>query len=453
MSPRVRCLGASCIAVLACAAAAGPAMAGFTKARTAAGPSPDVLALGGVSLARDGHGAVAFLQRDLGQAHVFVSRLVARKPTAAVRVDTAQLEPSSDVRVAVADKGQTVVTWINGGQIYGAVEPAIGAGFSTPESLCLCAPVSDPSLDVSRFGTAYVTFTTPGGGGHDVRVATFDNDKWKLIGTPLDIDPAHDALGARTAASSDGTGIAAWTERDASGRTRVYERRLLRTKLSKVPQRASLSSLSGRKGGNADSPAVDIQDDSSYAWVSFRQDFRDGAKTRSRVLAHRLVGSVFDLTSQIDGLRFPTSQTPTGPSVSLSGRGYGMALTTTASNELTGDVLTRRRDPTQPTFERPFRLQKSQSSSPLAVASSDDTAHGVAVWQRSGGGKRRIVARYFDGKRFGRAVKISPSGAGQSAAELGLDVEGDDAEDHVVAFAQGPAGARRIEVVAYVAPR
>jgi hypothetical protein len=445
---------AACLVALACAAAAGPAAAaGFAKARTAAGPSADVLALGGVSLARDGTGAVAFLERDLGQAHVFVARLVNRRPNGRIRVDTGQVGSSSDVRVAVADGGETVVTWINGGQIYGAVEPSTGAGFGPPASLCLCAPVSDPSLDVSRFGTAYLTFTAPGGGGHDVRVATFDEGKWTLIGAPIDIDSAHDALGARVAASSDGTGIAAWTERDGSGTTRVYERRLLRTKLSTVPRRASLGSLSGRKGGAADAPAVDIQDDSSFAWVTFRQDFRDGSKTRSRVLGHRLAGSAFDLTSQIDGLRFPTSQGAVGSTVSLSGRGYGMALTTTASNELLGDVLTRHRDPLQPTFERPFRLQKHQPSPLVAVASSDDSAHGLAVWQRTGGGVHRIVARYFDGRRFGRAVKISPSGAGPTVAELGLDIEGDDAEDHVVAFVQGAAGARRIQVVAYSAQR
>jgi hypothetical protein len=440
-------------AALCCAAFAGAAgAAGFTKARTAAGPSPDVLALGGISLARDGTGAVAFLERESGQAHVFVSRLVRRRPTAAVRVDVGQPGPASEVRVAAADGGMTVVTWIAGGQVYGAVERSAGSGFGAPEPLCPCGPVSDPSLDVSRFGTAYLTFTAPGGGGHDVRVAVFDEGRWTLLAAPLDIDSGHDARGARAAASSDGTGIAAFTER--AGRvTRVYERRLLRTKLSEVPRRASLGSLSGRKGGSGDSPAVDIQDDSSFAWVTFRQAFRDGGRTRSRVLAHRLAGSTFDLTSQIDGLRFPTSQRAVASTVSLSGRGYGMALTTTASNELVGDVLTRRRDPLQPTFEAPFRLQKAQPSPPLAVASSDDGRAGLAVWQRSGGGKRRIVARYFDGRGFGRAVKISPGGAGPTAAELGLDSEADDAEDHVVAFVQGRAAARRIQVVAYVAPR
>jgi hypothetical protein len=455
VSPRRGRAAAACATALACAASLAPpaAAGGFSKARTAAGPSPDVLSLGGLSMARDGTGAVAFLQRDGGQAHVFVSRLASRRPTAPVRVDTGQLTPSSDVRVAAADDGQTVVTWINGGQIYGAVEARTGDGFSAPKSLCLCGPVSDPSLDVSRFGTAYLTFTAPGAGGHDVRVATFDEGKWKLLGTPLDIEPGHDAGGASAAASSDGTGIAAFTERESGGVTRVYERRLLRTKLSEVPRRASLGALNGHSGGSADGADVDIQDDSSYAWVTFREGFRDGGGAASRTIAHRLAGSRFDLTSPIDGLSFPASQNAVAATVSLAGRGYGMALTTLGSNELMAGVLTRSRDPLQPTFEGAVRLQKSQPSPLFAVPSSDDSSHGLAVWQRSGGGKTRVVARYFDGRRFAKAVKLSPSGAGQTAAELGLDSESDDAEDHVVAFVQGPPGARRIQVVAYVAAR
>ena len=453
MSRRAGPLIAAFAAALACAAGAAEAgAAGFTKARTAAGPSPDVLALGGLSLARDGTGSVAFLQRDDGEAHVFVSRLAGRTPTQPVRVDGGQLGPSSDVRVAVADKGQTVVTWINGGQVYGAVERRKGDGFAAPTSLCLCGPVSDPSLDVSRFGTAYLTFTAPGSGGHDVRAATYDEGEWTLLSTPLDIDRSHDAGGASAAASSDGTGIAAFTER-AGGVTRVYERRLLRTKLSEVPRRASLGELNGHKGGNADGADVDIQDDSSYAWVTFRENFVDGGKPRGRTIAHRLAGSRFDLTSPVDGLSFPGSQNAVAATVTLAGRGYGMAVTTLGSNELMAGVLTRSRDPLQPTFEGAVRLQKKQPSPPFAAASSDDSSHGVAVWERSGGGKRRIVARYFNGRRFEKAVKLSPGGAGQTAANLGLDIEGDDAEDHLVAFVQGPANARRIQVAAYVAAR
>jgi hypothetical protein len=439
---------------LACGTAAGPALAaGFTKVRTAAGPSPNVISLGGASLARDGSGAVAFLQRDLGAPHVFLARMRGRRPTAPVRVDVGQSGPSSSVRVAVADGGESVVTWINGGQLYASVEPSTGAGFAPPTALCLCGQVSDPSLDVSRFGTAYLTFTAPGRGGHDVRVAVFDEGSWTVVSSPVDVHATRDAFGARVAASSDGTGIAAFVERPPGGAPTVYERRLLRTELSQAPRRASLGRLSGRRGGAADTPSVDIQDDSSYAWVAFRQDFIDGSKPRSRVLAHRLAGSRFDRTSQIDGLGFPARREARHALVSLSGRGYGMAVTNVAPNTLVADVLTRHRTRLEPTFEKPVRVQGRQPSAEIAVVSSDDSSHGVAAWQRTGGGRRRIVARYFDGTRFEKAVEISHSGAGPTHAELGLDSEADDAEDHLIAFVQGGPSKRRIQVVMYAAPR
>jgi hypothetical protein len=447
VSRGARGLLAAAAAALASLAAPSGAAAGFHPPRTVAGPSAGVVELGGVSLARDGTGAVAFLRRDGGVPHVFVSRLVGRHPRAPVRVDGGQAGAASAVRVAVADRGMTVVTWLSGGVVYGAVAQSQGAGFDAPRLLCACGPVSSPSLDVSRFGTAYLTFTAPGGGGHDVRAATYDGGAWTLIGTPIDVHGGDDAGGARVAASSDGTGIAAFTER-AGGVARVYERRLLLTRLSQAPRRASLGSLSGRRGGAADTAAVDIQDDSSYAWVTFRQDFVDGGRRRSRVIAHRLAGSSFDMTAQVDGLRFPGGGA-TGAAIALSGRGYGLALTASSSHRLMGAALTRHRDPLQPTFEPPVRLQTAQSAAPLAVASADDHRRGIAAWQRGHGDKRRIVARVFDGYRFSPATTISEPGAGPAPADLGLDSEADDDGNHVIAFVQGKPGARRILVVAY----
>ena len=122
MTPRLRVPLAACLAVLASAVAAAPAMAvGFAAPRTAAGPSGDVLELGGLGFARDGTGVVAYLMREGGQPHVFASRLRRGDPTASVRVDTGQLTASSEVRVATADGGRTVVSWVNAGLLYAAL--------------------------------------------------------------------------------------------------------------------------------------------------------------------------------------------------------------------------------------------------------------------------------------------------------------------------------------------
>jgi hypothetical protein len=448
-----RCLvTATATALVLAGAASGTALGAsrFAPARTAAGPSAEVLELGGVSLARDGTGAVAWLQRELTQPHVFVARLRRGDPVAGGRVDTAQLAASSAVRVATGDSGKTVVVWINGGTLYGSVAKTAGAGFSAPVVICACGPVSDPSLDISRFGTAYVTFTAPGGGGNDVRAAVLQDTTWTLIGDAVDIDGAHDAFGARVAASSDGTGIAAWTERDAGGVTHVYERRLLHDALSQVPQQASLASISNRAGGNADSPALGVTDESSFAWVVFRQDFTDGAAVRSRVLARRLRGSAFDYTFQLDGLRFPTTAGARAPAIGLSGRGYGVAAAAKApSNGVTASALVKPDRKVDPAFRKPSTIESRSDAPPVVIATAAESSHGIAVWQRTRGGGAQIVARYHDGERFQKGVVLSPGALGPSVAELGLDGEGDDADDHVIAFVQGEPGARRIQVVAY----
>lgn len=447
---RARRLGVAALAAgAACATwAAGASGYGFAPARMAAGPSGNVVGFGGVSLARDGGGAVAYLLRDGGQPHVYVSRLVRGDPVSRARVDTGQVTPSSEVRVAAADRGRVVVAWLSGGQVWGAVERRRGAGFDPPRSLCVCPSASDLSLDVSRFGTAYLTFTTGTAGGHDVRVATFDDGAWSLLSTPVDIVPARDAFGARVAASSDGTGVAAWTER-VGGATRVFERRLLRGRLSRVPQKASVGALDGRTGLSADTPSVDVTDESSFVWVAFRQGFDAGGAPRSRVLARRLRGSKFDRTAQIDGQRFPAKTGAVRAALAVSGRGYGMALTVMGSNALTASPLRRVPNSTELAFQQQLPVAGASGLPPHAAVSIAESTHALAVWERRVHGAPGVVARYFDGEAFGDSRTLSHRGAGPSAGAFGIDAEGDDADDHVVAFLQGPPGARRVQVVAF----
>ena len=75
-------------------------------------------------------------------------------------------------------------------------------------------------------------------------------------------------------------------------------RRLTGLTLSAVAAGPLAPRLRGRPaGGDADSPDIDIEDDGSYAWVVFRQDIGG----RSRTIARRLVGSLFEAPAAIDG--------------------------------------------------------------------------------------------------------------------------------------------------------
>src|SRR5204863_5677593 len=111
---------------------------------------------------------------------------------------------------------------------------------------------------------------------------------------PLDVDPAQNASGATVAASGDGTAMCAWTESGADGRTHVFLRRAVGTRLSSVAPEASVPSLDFRAGGNADSPSLGIETDSAKVWVAFRQDFLDGGGFVWRALGRQLLGAAFD---------------------------------------------------------------------------------------------------------------------------------------------------------------
>ena len=60
--------------------------------------------------------------------------------------------------------------------------------------------------------------------------------------------------------------------------------------LSTAPQDLTLSDFQGHSAGAADTPRLSIEDDSSFAWVVFRQVV-DGTP---RTVARRLIGSAFD---------------------------------------------------------------------------------------------------------------------------------------------------------------
>jgi hypothetical protein len=441
---------ASAAAVAVAAAWPGGAAAQFAPAATVDGPSADVVGLGGVDIARtDATGAVAYLKRELAQVRVYVAPLVRGNPGAPVRVDTGQIGDASQLRMAAGDKGRTAVVWVNGGVLYGAYKAANEPGFGPPQQIFAGGPVSDVSFDMSIFGVGYVTFTTPGAGGRDVRAALLDGGNWAMLAQPIDIDGNRDARDAAVAASSDGTGIAAWTESGADGVPHVYERRLLRGRLSTVPQEAGVPGLEGRGGGGADSPSVDVHDDSTYAWVAFRQEFNDGGATRSRAIARRLAGSRFERVVPVDGLAFPTAQNAERPTIDLTGRGYGMAMSSLAgSNAINGAVLSRRQDPLEPTFEPPVAIDSGNGGPPMTTVTSSEDARGIVAWQRTADGFNSILARFYDGVQFQFPSTLSPPAYGTSAADLGLDATSDGAGDSVVAFVQGGPAQRRIQVVA-----
>ena len=69
------------------------AHATFFAAEAVDGPSADIRSVGDLDVARDGTGAVAYVRRDAGVDHIYVSRLVDGAFQPPERVDAASTRP------------------------------------------------------------------------------------------------------------------------------------------------------------------------------------------------------------------------------------------------------------------------------------------------------------------------------------------------------------------------
>jgi len=409
------------------------AQAGYFPGQPVDGPSADITSLGGVALSRDSDGHVLYLKREGGVDHVFVSFLAAGNPRQPRRLDVGQVLPSSDARISSADNGRAVAVWTNNGSLWSAIRPNGSADWGSPQAVYSVTPtgadVTDPSLSMGPSGAAYVAFEV----GGDLRVARLTGTTWALLDEPLDLVPARVAQDVDLATSADGTAIAAWVEEG-----HVYERRVVRNRLSQVPQEVGVPVLDGRAAGAADSPDVDIEDDSSYAWVVVRQNFDGG----SRVFARRLVGSEFEAPVPIDTGRFGVD----APAFDMTGRGRGLAaIPVGGTNALIGGNVGSDNvwDPSEV-------IAADGPLPPDAAVALAENGRGTVAWQSpSPAGPPWLVARHFNARRFEPTVTLSDPSLGPLDAAAGIDAAADSFGDVAVAYVQGTGGDRRVMVAVF----
>lgn len=417
------------------------------------GPSADVVSLGDVDLARDGTGAVVYLRRDGGEAHVYLSRIVDGAFRPPERVDTGVPGAATAATVAAGDGARLVVAFVTGGKLYGTF--ATGGG--KPEPLAAPrlliegtpeAPVTDPHSDLGINGTSYVVFSARGDVG---ALRLSEEGAWENVATPLDVDPGQAAGNGssrpKIAVSAEGNAVATWGENHVDGRRRVYGRRLTGLVPSSAPQDLSLPELAGAgAGGPADSPDIDIEDDGSYAWVVLRQDF--GGVTRT--IARRLIGSQFEAGAPVDA-----GQSSSAPRFDMNGRGIGATAVAGPSGSVIGGLL----DVTD-TLTGFSRADSAGSESAPAPAVAVSERRTVAVVYRSEvGGVSRIVGRQKpdDPKKTGRPVIPFEAEIVLSPPELGgvvgaPEVSGNNNGDFAAAWVQGPPDARRLVVSVWDKP-
>ncbi len=404
------------------------------------GPSADIISLGGMSVARDGTGGLAYLKQVGGVAHVLVSPLADGRFQAPVEVDAAYASDSSQPVIAASSGGMLLVAFINNGSLDVVQRLTAAQPLSAP--IPLFAGAANPSIGVTYLGKAYIAFTADGGGGHDVRAAYFNLGRWALESAPLDANPADDAgTGSgrpQVAVSGDGVAIVVWGENG-----HIYTRRVWGTSPSVVFEEADPASLGGWNEVAAGDPAIGTGGDSSYASVVFQEQFAGGGATQTRVLARRLHASQYDGAVGVDGLSTPGTVNASQPNVSVGE--YGRGFTTASRDDSNALIAAHMSD--NEWLTSPFHADTltNQGPSDAAPATAGVISTLIAWQQDSGLGQTEIRLRYADdGAALGPELVLSQPVAGPTDAADGLAAGGDIAGNAAVAWVQGAAGAQEI---------
>jgi hypothetical protein len=409
------------IALAAALAAPAAASAAVFGGEVLDGPGA-ALRLGGLDLARDGSGAVAYV-RD---GSVFVARFVGGAFAAP--------EPfggGAEADVAASDGGRLVAVWTSGGTVFGAVRPAADQPWAAPVAL---GTGEAPAVEMSTRGTAYAAWAS----GGDVRLARIDRraGTWAAVEQPADADPAATAgAGAgrpAIAVAADGVALVTWGERGADGRTHVWARKAFGTRVSSFPQDLTLASLDGVPAGSADTPSVDAEDDSSFAWVAFRQDVGAG----SRVVARRQRGTGFEAPVAADG-----GAGGSAPAVDLAGRGAGQIGSVSAAGLPQAAPI--QRDAVQAVQPLGAPGLGAAAVAP-AVAENGDA---LLAWAQGGGATVRVLD---EERSLGDTAVGSPQLGAVDAPSLAA--ASDRAGSQVVAWVQQGADGRRLVTAVHDRP-
>jgi hypothetical protein len=419
------------LAALIALAAPAVAHAGFFGGDVIDGPSADIVSVGDLDVSHDGGGAVVYVKRDGGIEHVFVSRLAAGAWTPPERLDPGFVTPSSSPVVAVSDGGRFAVAFVNAGQLFTVLRPA---GATTwPAPVPLPGPGATPDIDMSINGTAYVVWTA----GGDVRAARADRTEtgFTPLDTPLDVDPSRTAGSStgrpRVAVSADGTAAATWGEAG-----HVFVRRLFGMRVSDSPQDATVTDFAGHAGSTADTPDIDMWDDSSFAWVTFRQMFADG----TRVLARRLAGSELEPAVDVSGGGFG-GENADAPRLDVNGRGE-----TIFANETTGSNTPFSTLVHLDAVGSPVAPAGAQAIPPQPQAAIGETGDAVVAWLQSAGAgdPPSVHGRFFKEALPAGDGELSNPALGGVDPAAGFDAAADRTGNVAVVYVQGSGDQRRL---------
>ena len=309
---------------------AAPASAAILPGAAVDGPSnlidtsrPDI------DVAPDGSAALVYLKSDGGQIHPFVSRLAGGAWGAPQRVDPGSINAASNPRIAIANGGKVVVSYVSGGNAVARISSSPGAAFGTEHTVQ--AGGSRVDVDLSPGGNGYVVAES----ANDVFAERLEGSTFTEVAAAaaLDSDQSHDAGGsnreARIAASGDGTGGAvAWGEALVANTDEdVFVRHLTGSSVgsalgTRLPPGSLPNTVAG-SGKVADQPAVDM-DGAGTIWVVYRQNFEYGASQRHRAIARPITGDTVGAGQLVDNMGDAPTEGRDFQQIDVNGAGQGL---------------------------------------------------------------------------------------------------------------------------------
>jgi hypothetical protein len=421
--------------LLACAPAA---QAGWFGADVVDGPA-EIDALGDVDLARDGSGGVVYIKRDGGVPQVFLSRLRAGAWQPPEKLSSGA--PVTEAAVTATDGGRLAAVWVAGGDVWATVIPAARqAQGPAPPTQIGGGNASGVAIDMGINEDGYAVWSA----GGDVRAARLDGTTWTPLAEALDVEAARTAgegprMRPRVAVSAEGNAVATWAETDANGRNHVVARRLTRLTPSSFPQDLTLESFGNEGAGSADSPDIDVEDDGSFGWVVFRQDVGG----RSRSVARRLRGSLFEDPLAIDG-----GVTSAAPRIDFAGKGLGGAVASAEGNAVYSAYLSK-----FDAFDPGARVDTTPSDAgPAPVVATSERGDVYVAWRTGAGDGGDVRTRRKDGEKGFEPEFVTSNPAYGAVRPDQLAIGADRLGNTIVAMLQGSGAQARITAAAWDRP-
>ena len=429
------------------------------------GPASQIRKFGGIDMAPDGTGAIAYSKQVGTDEHVFVSRFANGTWGAPVEVDgTLSPDDPVSINVAAGNGGRVVVTYVNlagttSGALESAVSPSSSAGFTlAPVDTTGTAIDDDLDMDPAS-GVAYVVYEVTGGHVMAQRWPG-SGTAWSAVtvGANPVLDVATGATGtgddgARVVVDSAGNAVLAWPEGLPTTDQKAVARRVTGTSAG-TPITLSATTLAT----HADAKETNMIDmdggGSANPWIVFRQGFDyGGGSIVVRNIARQLVGDTPSSPQVLDGLAIDPkpAEGAEHPFVDVNAAGQGLATTSRQlSNGVFGSALSAGN------WGTGFQLNSDTNSDvPLPVPAVADNGNGLIAWMDSGVDPKTAVARTRVGGSLGPQVTLSIAGKGNLGGIAGgrlIQASSSAAGLIGVGFAQGGAdgGSQRTIVAAMV---